>query len=107
MAAVMIGADPHQASHTAVAISAAKEPLGELRVPACVVRAERPLAWAAAWPQRTWAVEGASGTGHLLAQQPDQQAGARALAGAPAVSPCPRPVRHRRQYCAFLGLGGQ
>jgi transposase len=65
----MIGVDPHKASHTAVAISAAEEPLGELRVRACVVQAERLLAWAAAWPQRTWAVEGAGGTGHLLAQQ--------------------------------------
>ena len=69
VAAVMIGVDPHKASHTAVAISAAEEPLGELRVRACVVQAERLLAWAAAWPQRTWAVEGARGTGHLLAQQ--------------------------------------
>ena len=69
MAAVMIGVDPHKASHTAVAISAAEEPLGEVRVRACVVQAERLLAWAAAWPQRTWAVEGAGGTGHLLAQQ--------------------------------------
>jgi len=56
MAAVMIGVDPHKASHTAVAISAAEEPLGELRVRACVAQAERLLAWAAAWPQRTWAV---------------------------------------------------
>jgi hypothetical protein len=32
MAAVMIGIDPHKASHTAVVISAAEEPLGELRV---------------------------------------------------------------------------
>ncbi len=69
MAAVMIGVDPHKASHTAVAISSAEEPLGELRVRACVAQAERLLAWAAAWPQRTWAVEGAGGTGHLLAQQ--------------------------------------
>ncbi len=69
MAAVMIGVDPHKASHTAVAISAAEEPLGELRVRACAVQAERLLAWAAAWPQRTWAVEGAGGLGHLLAQQ--------------------------------------
>jgi transposase len=69
MAAVMIGVDPHKASHTAVAISAAEEPLGELRVRACVAQLERLLAWAAAWPQRTWAVEGAGGTGHLLAQQ--------------------------------------
>jgi transposase len=69
MAAVTIGVDPHKASHTAVAISAAEEPLGELRVRACVAQVERLLAWAAAWPQRTWAVEGAGGTGHLLAQQ--------------------------------------
>src|SRR6267154_1246928 len=69
MAAVMIGVDPHKASHTAVAISAAEEPLGELRVRACFAQTERLLAWDAAWPQRTWAVEGAGGTGHLLAQQ--------------------------------------
>jgi transposase len=49
-----------------VAISAAEEPLGELRVRACAVQAERLLEWAAAWPQRTWAVEGAGGLGHLL-----------------------------------------
>ena len=69
MTAVMIGVDPHKASHTAVAVSAAEEPLGELRVRACVAQAERLLAWAQAWPQRTWAVEGAGGTGHLLARQ--------------------------------------
>src|ERR1700758_3991269 len=69
MAAVMIGVDPHKASHTALAISAAEEPLGELRVRACAAQAERLLAWAAAWPRRTWAVEGAGGLGHLLAQQ--------------------------------------
>ena len=69
MAAVMIGVDPHKASHTAVAISAAEEPLGELRVRACAAQAERLLAWAAAWPQRTWAVEGGGGLGHLLGQQ--------------------------------------
>src|SRR5215472_4981684 len=69
MAAVMIGVDPHKASHTAVVISAAEEPLGEVRVRACAVQAERLLAWAAAWPARTWAIEGADGVGHLLAQQ--------------------------------------
>jgi transposase len=69
MAAVMIGADPHKGSHTAVAISTAEEPLGQLRVRACVVQAERLLAWAQAWPQRTWAAEGAGGAGHQLAQR--------------------------------------
>ena len=42
---------------------------GRVRVRACAAQAERLLAWAAAWPQRTWAVEGAGGLGHLLAQQ--------------------------------------
>jgi transposase len=69
MAAVMIGVDPHKASHTAVAIGAAGEPLGELRVRASAAQAGRLVAWAAAWPERTWAVEGAGGLGYLLAQQ--------------------------------------
>jgi hypothetical protein len=69
MVAVMIGVDPHKGSHTAVAISPAEEPLGELRVRACAAQAQRLLGWAAAWPQRTWAIEGAGGLGHLLAQQ--------------------------------------
>ena len=45
MTAVMIGIDPHKASHTAVVISAAEEPLGDLRVRACVAQAERLPAW--------------------------------------------------------------
>jgi transposase len=69
MASVMIGIDPHKASHTAVAISAAEERLGELRIRASAAQAGRLLEWAAAWPVRTWAVEGAGGMGHLLAQQ--------------------------------------
>jgi hypothetical protein len=32
MAAVMTGVDPHKGSHTAVAIGAAEEPLGQTRV---------------------------------------------------------------------------
>ena len=47
MAGVMIGIDPHKASHTAVAISGAEEPLGELRVRASAAQAERLLEWAA------------------------------------------------------------
>jgi hypothetical protein len=69
MAAVMIGVDPHKAWHTAVAISAAEEVLGELQVRSCAGQAQRLLAWAADWPERTWAIEGADGLGHLLAQQ--------------------------------------
>jgi transposase len=65
----MIGVDPHKGSHTAVAIGASEEPLGQVRVRASATQAERLLAWAAPWPQRAWAVEGAGGLGHLLAQQ--------------------------------------
>lgn len=53
MATVMIGIDPHTASHTAVAISAAEEPLGRLRVRASAAQADRLVTWAAAWPERT------------------------------------------------------
>jgi hypothetical protein len=52
MAAVMIGVDPHEGSHTAVVISGTGEALGELRVRACAGQPERLLAWAAAWPKR-------------------------------------------------------
>jgi len=69
MAAVMIGVDPHKASHTAAAIGPAEEPLGQVRVPASVSQAGQLVAWAAGWPERTWAVEGATGLGNLLAQQ--------------------------------------
>jgi transposase len=61
--------DPHKGSHTAVAIGADEEPLGQVRVRASAAQVQRLLAWAAAWPQRTWAVEGAGGLGHLLARQ--------------------------------------
>ena len=69
MAAVMIGVDPHKGSHTAVVVGAAEEQLGKLRVRASAEQAQQLLAWAAAWPERTWAVEGARGLGHMLAQQ--------------------------------------
>ena len=78
MAVVMIGIDPHKASHTAVAVNAAEQSLGALRVRASAVQAERLLGWAQAWPERAWAVEGAGGVGHL----PDWQllaAGERVL----------------------------
>ena len=68
MMAVTIGVDPHKGSHTAVAIGSDEEPLGKLRVRASAGQAQRLVAWAVAWPERTWAVE-AGGLGHLVAQQ--------------------------------------
>ena len=69
MAAVMIGVDPHKGSHTAVVIDQAEMALDQVRVRASAAQVERLLAWAAPWPERTWAIEGAGGLGHLLAQQ--------------------------------------
>jgi hypothetical protein len=65
----MIGVDPHKGSHTAVAIGAAEEPLSQLRVRTSATQAGQLVAWAAPWPERTWAIEGARGLGYLLAQQ--------------------------------------
>ena len=65
----MIGVDPHKGSHTAVALGADEAVLGQVRVRASAAQAERLLTWAKSWPERTWAVEGAGGLGHLLAQE--------------------------------------
>jgi len=67
--AVMIGVDPHKASHTAVAIDRAEQVLGELRVRSSGDQCQRLMSWAARWPERSWAIEGAGGLGYLLAQQ--------------------------------------
>ena len=58
MTAVMIGIDPHKGSHTAVAIDAGEVPLGRVRIRACPDQAGQLLAWARAWPDRTWAARG-------------------------------------------------
>jgi transposase len=67
--AVTIGIDPHKASHTATAIDSTETVLGRVRVRADRDQLSRLLEWARSWPERVWAVEGAAGLGHLLAQQ--------------------------------------
>ena len=69
MSAVVIGIDPHKASHTAVAVDEQELAPGGVRVRATAVQSERLLARAAQWPQRSWAIENAAGLGYLLAQQ--------------------------------------
>jgi transposase len=64
-----IGIDPHKSSHTAVALDEAGHVLGELRVSVNKATLRRLQSWAGDWPERTWAIEGAGGLGHLLAQQ--------------------------------------
>jgi len=66
---ITIGIDPHKSSHTAVALDPTGRVLGESRVPATRTMSKRLLRWAERWPDRTWAIEGAAGLGHLLAQQ--------------------------------------
>jgi transposase len=66
---VMIGVDPHKGSHTAVAVDETEKCLAELRVRSGSAQTGRLMAWAAAFPQRTWAIENAAGLGCLLAQQ--------------------------------------
>lgn len=66
---VMIGIDPHKGSHTAVVVDAGERSLAELRVRSGPKQLERLMTWAVQFPERTWAVENATGLGYLLAQQ--------------------------------------
>jgi transposase len=66
---VMIGVDPHKASHTAAALDEHGRLLGQQRVPATLDGYQMLREWAARWPQRCWAVEGAHGVGRPVAQR--------------------------------------
>jgi len=66
---VMIGVDPHKGSHTAVAADEREAKLDEVRVRSGPRQLERLLQWAQRFPERTWAIENATGLGYLLAQQ--------------------------------------
>ena len=65
----VIGVDPHKGSHTAAALSSTEEVIAEVRVDADTNQLVRLLEWAEAFSPRRWAVEGAGGTGALLARQ--------------------------------------
>jgi transposase len=66
---VIIGVDPHKASHTAVAIDCSESELDRTRVRATRKQTAQLLAWAEPLGARTWAIESAGGLGYLLAQQ--------------------------------------
>ena len=66
---VIIGVDPHKASHTAVAISGAEEELDRKRVRSGGAQLSQLVSWAEPFEKRTWAIESAAGLGYLLAQQ--------------------------------------
>ena len=66
---VVIGIDPHKASHTATAIGPGSVEAATIRLRAARSTPQELLSWAARWPERRWAIEGARGLGQLLAQQ--------------------------------------
>jgi transposase len=66
---VVIGIDPHKASHTAVAIDEAEDELSSVKVRATRRQVDQLLGWAEPFDKRTWAIESAGGLGYLLAQQ--------------------------------------
>ena len=65
---ITIGIDPHKRTLTAAALDPHSRLLSQLRLPASSQAATQLLAWAAAWPERRWAVEGATGLGRGIAQ---------------------------------------
>lgn len=66
---MIIGVDPHKASHTATAVDpATNSPLASLRIDASLADYRELLRWSKQFPQRRWAVEGARGLGRHLAQ---------------------------------------
>ena len=66
---VIIGVDPHKASHTAVAIGDDEGELGSVKVRATRRQVAQLLSWAEPFEKRTWAIESACGLGYLLSQQ--------------------------------------
>ena len=66
---VIIGVDPHKATHQAVAVNDREAEIDRISVRATRTQTERLLAWSTPFTDRVWAVEGAGGLGYLLAQQ--------------------------------------
>jgi Transposase len=66
---VIIGVDPHKATHTAVAVDCDEVELARARVRATRNQVPQLLAWAEPLGERTWAIESAGGLGYLLSQQ--------------------------------------
>jgi transposase len=66
---MIIGIDPHKASHTATAMDpATNTPVASLRIDASIAGYRQLLRWADQFPQRRWAVENAKGLGCHLTQ---------------------------------------
>ena len=66
---ITIGIDPHKSSLTAVGLAPDGQALASVRLPVSTATLEELLAFARAWPDRLWAVEGATGLGLGIAQR--------------------------------------
>jgi transposase len=66
---ITIGIDPHKSSLTAVAVQPDGQAHRPIRLLVDKTTPAALLAWAAQWPERQWAVEGATGLGRGIAQQ--------------------------------------
>ncbi len=69
---ITVGIDPHKASVTSVTAAALDEHqrvLAEQRFTTTLQGYRQMRRWAACWPQRRWAVEGAGGLGRPVAQR--------------------------------------
>lgn len=66
---VLIGIDPHKATHTAVVVGDAEQELARIKVRADRSQVAALLEFADAYRPRRWAIESAGGLGFLLAQQ--------------------------------------
>lgn len=66
---VMIGIDPHKATHTAVAVDNNEVVLDEFTLRASSRQARLLCDWASEFEKRQWAIESANGLGYLLARE--------------------------------------
>ena len=94
---IIIGIDPHKASHTAVAVDDREIVVAEMTTRSCRTQTQRLRLWASRFDERVWAVESANGLGYLLAQQL-VAAGERVVDVPPALSARTRVLgSHRSQ----------
>jgi transposase len=63
---VVIGIDPHKATHTAAAAGGREEPISSVKMRAPEDKVDQFLSWAKPPEKPTWAIESAGGLGYLL-----------------------------------------
>ncbi len=66
---VIIGMDPHKRSVTIEVMNADEQILGHSRFGTDIAGFDAMLQFAAAWPERVWAVEGCAGIGRHVAER--------------------------------------